>query len=207
MIKTKDDCFQILTVIFISCLLISNILASKIFTFGSIELPSAVIIFPIVYIVNDLFAEIYGYEKTKKIIYLGFLVNLMAVTVYNIALLLPSPLYATETAQAFGIVLGSTTRTLIASFLAYIFGSLANAKIMTILKEKSENRLFYRCISSTLVGEGIDATIFITIVFLGVIEFKQLVLMIIAQAMFKTIFEVFMFPITRLVIKYARKLK
>lgn len=71
-LKTKTELYQILTGVFVGCLLISNILASKTFMFFGITLPTAVIIFPIVYITNDVLAEIYGYKKVRSIVFLGF---------------------------------------------------------------------------------------------------------------------------------------
>lgn len=98
-------------------------------------LPCAVIIFPVVYIVNDVLAEIYGYKKARKVIFLGFLLNLLAIICYQISIMLPAPVYFTGS-EAFATVLGNTSRVLLASFTAYIIGSLVNAYLMTYLKEK-----------------------------------------------------------------------
>lgn len=198
---TRQTLYQMLTGVFVACLLVSNVLAAKTFTLGSFILPSAVIIFPVVYIVNDVLAEIYGYEKAKRIIYLGFVLNVLAVVAYSIAIALPAPVFATETADAFAVVLGSTWRMLIASFAAYLVGSLLNAKVMEKMKQKLEKYLMLRCIASTAVGEGIDALIFITIAFYGTMDGMSLLTMIIAQATFKTVFEVVFYPITRTVIR------
>lgn len=205
--KTKTDFFQILVGMFIGCLLISNILAAKTFTLGSVVLPSAVIIFPLVYIVNDVLAEVYGYKKTRSVIWLGFAVNALAVLVYNIAMLLPAPAYAVETAAAFEVVLGSTVRMLAASFAAYLVGSLVNAKVMAKMKARSEKGLMLRCILSTLIGEGLDAIIFITIAFWGVMPLQELAMMVLAQATFKTVFEFFAFPATKIIIDKVKALK
>lgn len=202
----KKDLLTVIGVVFVSCLLISNILAAKTFTIGSIVLPSAVIVFPIVYIVNDVLAEVYGFKKTKQIIYLGFLMNLMAVLCYTIAIALPAPVFATDISNAFEITLGSTWRMLIASFTAYLIGSLLNAFVMTKMKEKLKKHLMLRCMTSTLVGEGIDAIIFITIAFIGTMSINSLVVMIVAQTIFKTLFEVVFYPLTKQVIKYVNKL-
>ena len=202
--KTKTELYQILTGVFVACLLISNILAAKTFTIGDIILPTAVIIFPLVYIVNDVMAEIFGYRKARNVIILGFIMNLVAVTAYSIAIELPAPIFATEGAAAFEMVLGSTGRLLIASFSAYLIGSLINASVMVWLKKKNESQLMLRCILSTLIGEGIDAIIFITIAFAGTMPLNDLLIMIIAQAMFKTVFEIVFYPLTRIVIGKIR---
>ncbi len=202
---TKTDLYAILVGIFCAGLIISNIIASKTFEFFWITLPCGVIIFPLIYIVNDVLAECYGFKKARRAIYLGFFMNLIAVICYNITMFLPAPAYFTADA-AFHTVLGSTLRLLIASFAAYLIGSLINAKLMVYLKGKYENKLFFRCISSTFAGEGMDALIFITIGFLGTMPLFALLTMIVAQALFKTAYEVVVYPVTRKVIQNVKAL-
>lgn len=203
--KTKTELFSILTAIFCTCLIISNILAFKTFTLADITLPCAVILFPLVYIVNDILAEVYGYEKARKVIFLGFILNLLAVICYQIAICLPAPEYFTGQ-EAFATVLGNSLRVLLASFTAYIVGSLVNAKVMTVMKQKAEKHLFSRCILSTFCGEGLDAIIFITIAFYGTMPLIALISMIIAQALFKTVYEIIIYPATWKTIHFVKKL-
>ncbi|MER2013658.1 MAG: queuosine precursor transporter [Methanobrevibacter sp.] len=202
---TKTELYAILTGVFTACLIVSNIIAGKTFDFFSFTLPCGVIIFPVIYIVNDVLAEVYGYQKAKRVILLGFFMNLVAVICYNITIILPAPAFFTNS-EAFSIVLGSTFRLLVASFVAYLVGSLVNAKVMVILKKKYEDKLFFRCIASTLVGEGLDAIIFIFIGFLGTMPLEALLLMIVAQALFKTIYEIIIYPLTRYVIGNVKRL-
>lgn len=202
---TKTDLYAILVGIFCAGLIISNIIASKTFEFFWITLPCGVIIFPLIYIVNDVLAECYGFKKARRAIYLGFFMNLIAVICYNVTMFLPAPAYFTGD-SAFHTVLGSTLRLLVASFAAYLIGSLINAKLMVYLKGKYENKLFFRCISSTFAGEGMDALIFITIGFLGTMPLFALLTMIVAQALFKTAYEVVVYPVTRKVIQNVKAL-
>ena len=202
---TKTELYAILTGVFTACLIVSNIIAGKTFDFFSFILPCGVIIFPIIYIVNDVLAEVYGYEKARNVILLGFFMNLVAVICYTITIWLPAPAFF-ENSQAFAIVLGSTFRLLIASFAAYLVGSLVNARLMTYLKRWDEEKLFFRCIASTLFGEGLDAIIFIFIGFFGTMPIEALLAMIIVQALFKTIYEIIVYPITRTVINNVKKL-
>ena len=203
---SKTELYQILTGVFVACLLISNILAARTFVIADVVLPTAVIIFPIVYIVNDVLAELYGFQKTKKIVWLGFFLNLFAVLAYTIAMKLPAPAFATETAEAFAVTLGTTGRILVASVAAYLVGSLINAKVMEVMKAKFEKYLMARCVVSTLVGEGLDAIVFITIAFIGTMSGADLIVMIIAQATFKTVFEIIFYPATKYVINKAKTL-
>lgn len=202
---TKTELYAMLTGVFTASLIVSNIIAGKTFDFFSFTLPCGVIIFPIIYIVNDVLAEVYGYEKARKVILLGFLMNLVAVICYNITIILPAPVFF-ENSDAFSVVLGSTLRLLVASFVAYLVGSLVNAKVMVLLKKWDEEKLFFRCIISTLFGEGLDAVIFIFIGFLATMPFEALILMIVAQALFKTIYEMIVYPLTRYVISAVKAL-
>ena len=196
---TKTELYAYLTGIFTASLIISNIIAGKTFDFLSFTLPCGVIIFPVIYIVNDVLAEVYGYEKARKVILLGFLMNLIAVICYNITIWLPAPVFF-EGSEAFNLVLGSTLRLLVASFLAYLVGSIVNAKAMVYLKKWDEEKLFFRCIMSTLFGEGLDAIIFITIAFWATMPAEALIVMIVAQALFKTVYEIIIYPVTKAVI-------
>ena len=202
---TKTELYAILTGVFTACLIVSNIIAGKTFDFFSFTLPCGVIIFPVIYIVNDILAEVYGYQKAKRVILLGFFMNLVAVICYNITIIMPAPAFFTNS-EAFSIVLGSTFRLLVASFAAYLAGSLLNAKVMVVLKKRYEDKLFLRCIASTLVGEGLDAIIFIFIGFLGTMPLEALLMMIVAQALFKTVYEIIIYPLTRYVIGHVKRL-
>ncbi|AMD16811.1 membrane protein [Methanobrevibacter sp. YE315] len=202
---TKTELYAMLAGVFTACLIISNIIAGKTFDFFSFILPCGVMIFPIIYIVNDVLAEVYGYDNARRVILLGFFMNLIAVICYNVTIWLPAPAFF-ENSQAFSIVLGSTFRLLIASFAAYLVGSIVNAKTMVYLKKWDDDKLFFRCIVSTLFGEGLDAIIFIIIGFVGTMPLEALVMMIVVQALFKTIYEIIVYPITRIVITNVKKL-
>lgn len=202
---TKNELYSILTGVFTACLIVSNIIAGKPVDCYYFTLPSAVIIFPLVYIINDVLAEVYGYDKARRVIILGFFMNLVAVICFNITLWFPAPAFF-ENSEAFNIVLGNTLRLLIAGFIAYLVGSLVNAKLMTDLKKWDEKKLFFRCIASTLFGEGLDALIYISLAFYGTMPTEALLAMIVAQAFIKTAYEIIFYPITRTVIHKVKEL-
>ncbi len=201
---SQMELYPIITALFCGCLIISNILASKTFSLYDIILPCGVLIFPLVYIVGDVLTEIYGFTLAKRTIYLGFIINLIAVIAYQIAIFLPGTDLATS--NAFSIILGSTPRILIASLISYLVGSYVNAYFMKILKERYTDYLFARCSISTLFGEGLDAIIFITIAFAGLMPNEVLITMIICQGAFKIIYEIIVYPITRTVINWIKSL-
>lgn len=204
---SKLGLFQVLTGVFVGCLIISNILASKSFEIvDGVTLPCAVFIFPIAYIVNDVLSEVFGLKRARRVILLGFLMNLLAVAMYELAMALPAPGWGQESSEAFSTVLGSSARILVGSFAAYLVGSMLNASIMVRMKARDEKHLFARCIGSTIVGEGLDAMIFLTIAFVGTMSGSDLIVMIIVQAAFKILYEVVCYPLTRSVIVRIRRL-
>lgn len=199
-IDKKTNVYMILVAIYCVALVVSNIISNRTFEIGQFMLPSAVIVFPIIYIINDVLTECYGFKMASKAIWTAFGLNLMAVVFFNIAVNLPT----TTDYSSYNIVLGNTLKPLIASILAYLVGGFVNAKIMDILR--NHKSLMLRCVLSTLFGETIDAAIFISIMFIGVIDFKIVCIMIITQAFAKTLYEIVVYPITRKVIKTIKSI-
>ena len=199
----KDDLYGILSGVFCTSLIVSNILAFKTFVIGSVVLPTAVILFPVVYITNDILSEVFGFARTQKVIMTGFAMNVLAVICYNIAIALPEPPFF-EGQEAFRMILSNTFRVLVASMVSYIVGSLANARVME--KMKNGESLFNRCVLSTFIGEGLDALIFITIAFIGTMPLSSLMVMIVCQALFKTLYEIICYPFTRTIIRKVKEL-
>lgn len=191
----KINIYMILVPLYCVTLVVSNIISNRTFEIGSFMLPSAVIVFPVVYIINDVLTECYGFKMASKAIWTAFALNLMAVMFFNIAVNLPT----TTDYSSYNVVLGNTLKPLIASVLAYLAGSFINAKIMDLLR--NHGSLMLRCVLSTLLGETIDAAIFISIMFIGVMDFKAVCMMIIVQTSVKTLYEIVAYPITKNVIK------
>lgn len=205
--KTVSKLYMVLVTVYVACLLISNVTAVKTFSLGPFNLPAAVLLFPVVYIVNDLLAEVYGFKNARFAIYLGFALNLLMVGYFALAIALPAgPFFGAQ--EAFATILGSTPRMLIASLSAYLVGSTLNAKIMVSMRDLAYNDgnflLFARCIVSTLFGELCDSLIFITIAFAGSMPYSQILIMVATQAAFKTLYEMVVFPLTSVIIKKVR---
>lgn len=197
--------FLYMSIIFVCCLLISNILASKILSVGSnFSITAGALVFPISYIINDIFAEVYGYEKTKKVIIFGFIMNLFMSLIFTLAIYLPAPIWY-QNSEAFKTILGSTPRVFIASLFAYLLGSLINAKTMVVMKTNKNNKFGVRAILSTIFGELTDSIIFVFIAFIGSLTIKQIFIMIITQVVLKTLYEILCLPITIKVIDKVKK--
>lgn len=196
------------SILFVTCLLLSNIAASKMFVVGPLVLTAGSILFPITYIVNDVLAEIYGYQKAQLTILIGFAMNVLMVVYFSITILLPYPSYYGNQ-SAYQLILGNTPRLLVASLCAYLIGTTLNARIMVSMRDRSDGGkgLFFRCITSTLFGELSDSIIFVSIAFSGVIPSKSMIIMMISQAGFKTLYEILIFPVTNFVIAKIKRIE
>lgn len=209
--KTQASFVQvILTVIFVSAMLISNVITAKqvLLPFG-ITMTGAVFIFPITYILSDVFSEVYGYKWSRFTSYMAFAMNLFMVVVFGLIIASPAPDYWTNQ-EAFATVLGSTPRVMCASLLSYIIGDFINDRIFRRMKAKHPTELKgfgWRAIVSSFCGELCDSLIFIPFAFLGQMPFGTLVEMLICQVLIKTGYEVIILPITTLIAKKVDKIE
>lgn len=193
-----------LTLLFVVCLMISNIISAKQMLLPfDIVMPAAVIIFPITYVLSDLFSEVYGYRWSRITCYLGFAANLFAVIVFGLAIATPAPSYWLNQ-EAFEVVLGSAPRTLCASLLGFVVGDLVNDKVFARFKAKhpdDHNGFGFRAILSSFLGEMVDSSIFLPIAFLGLMPVSTLATMMVFQVLIKTGYEVVILPLTKLVVR------
>jgi len=200
--------FHIVTAFFVTSLIVSNIIAVKLISIGGLVLPAAVILFPIAYIIGDILTEVYGFDRARQVIWTGFFCNLLAVIAIWIAgRLTPPPFWAIgifdtpqAAQQAYQAILGFAPRLLLASFLAYLVGEFLNSIVLAKLKVRTEGRyLWLRTITSTIVGQGADSSVFITIAFWGVFPSYALGQAILSQWLFKVAFETLATPFPYLV--------
>ena len=196
--------FIILCGINITCLLVSNIITIKTINIFGLIFTAGDILFPITYILNDVFTEVYGFNKSKLIIWLSFFCNLLMVIIFKITILLP----VNETFDMQNDlvnILGSTPRILISSIISFLVGNFANSIVMSKMKVKTKGKyLALRTIGSTLIGEGLDTIIFIPIVFIGALDLKTILFLIIDTYVLKVTLEVILTPITYKVIKFIK---
>ena len=198
--STHSSIFLMLTALYITCLLISNIIASKLIQIAGIVLPSAVILFPVTYILADVFTEVYGFRKMRTVIWLGFGANAFMSLIFLVAIALPSPLFFGEQ-EAYRIVLSNSPRIFLASLAGYWAGEFSNSIILSALKKATKGRLLWtRTIASTIVGEGLDTLLFISIAFWGTMPRASLIQMMLAQYLFKVAYEVAFTPLTYLIV-------
>jgi len=197
--------FLLVASIFITCLITSNIIAVKLVNIFGLVLPAAIIIFPISYIFGDVLTEVYGYHQARRVIWLGFFCNLIAAVAIWLGQILPAASFW-EGQAAYERILGYTPRLLGASFLAYLVGEFANSFVMAKMKIATNGRwLWTRTIGSTLVGQGLDSLVFMTLAFIGTIPLTVLVGAIVVQWLSKSAYEAIITPLTYVVVNFLKK--
>jgi uncharacterized integral membrane protein (TIGR00697 family) len=203
--NTYSAWFLLVTTVFITCLITANIIAVKLFSVAGLVLPAAVIIFPISYIVGDVLTEVYGYQRARQVIWLGFFCNLIAVVAIWLGGVLP-PASFWDGQAAYDQILGYTPRLLAASFLAYLAGEFANSFVLAKMKIFTKGRwLWTRTIGSTLVGQGLDSLVFISGAFLGTIPLAGLGSAIVTQWLAKSAYETLATPLTYAVVNFLKR--
>ncbi len=193
-----------ISVFFVSVLLISNVVSTKIVDFGFLVFDAGTLLFPLSYIFGDILTEVYGYKKTQKVIWLGFFMAFLMSFVFIVVGYLP-PATDWPNQDAYNAILGLTPRIVFASLVAYTLGSFSNSLILAKMKVWMKGKkLWARTIGSTLVGELIDSTLFILIAFWGILPNSILITLILSNYVFKTIIEILFTPVTYKVVKFLK---
>ena len=193
--ESRSSLYILISAVFISALISANLIAVKLVVIAGQVLPAAIVIFPISYIAGDILTEVYGFKRTRSVIWLGFLCNLLVVLAIWIGSLLPPAEFWKDNVDAYETILGYTPRLLMGSFLAYLAGEMANSIVLSRMKQATKGKwLWSRTIGSTLVGQGLDSAIFITIAFAG--EVPELWRLIWIQWAAKVLYEIVATPIT-----------
>ena len=197
--------FVLTAALFVTCLITANVMAVKLISLAGHILPAAVIIFPVSYIVGDVLTEVYGYRQARKIIWLGFFCNLTAVAAFWLGGLLPAAEFW-DGQDAYERILGAAPRLLTASFAAYLAGEFSNAFVLAKMKIATSGRwLWARTIGSTIVGQGLDSLVFITLAFAGTIPVSGLVQAIVTQWLVKSAYEALATPLTYKVVSFLKQ--
>jgi queuosine precursor transporter len=197
--------FVAVAALFVTCLVVSNMIAVKLAMVGGLVLPAGIVIFPVSYLLADVLTEVYGYGAARRVIWLGFLCNLLAVAAIWVGGLLPAaPFWGGQ--AAYDQILGATPRILLASFVAYLCGEFANTMIMSRLKVAMAGRhLWARAIGSTLVGQGLDSLVFISIAFSGLMPLPILLTTVVTQWLVKSAYEAIATPLTYAMVGFLKR--
>jgi uncharacterized integral membrane protein (TIGR00697 family) len=197
--------YDLVMVAFVAVLMISNVASTKILTLGPLTFDGGTILFPLSYIFGDVLTEVYGYARSRRVIWAGFgAAALMAAVFALVGALPPAPGW--ENQEAYEAILGLTPRIVVASLVAYWAGSFANAWIMARLKVVTQGRwLWVRTIASTLVGEGLDTFLFVVLAFAGTFAPALLVAVIVSNYVFKVGIEAVATPVTYWVVNGLKR--
>lgn len=200
--------YVIVTVLFVMCYVVSNLMAVKVIGFfGLFYFDAGTITFPLAYMLGDVLTEMWGYRTAQKTILLAFLCNLFVVVCTQIGVWLPSPEYLDPTASAYDTVFNYVPRIVIASLAGFLFGEMSNAWLMDKIKAKTKGKhLWVRTIGSSIIAYVFDTVPFVLIAFLGVLTTRDLILMVVSQYLMKLAIEaVFGTPLAYAAVRYLRK--
>ncbi|MHB1414346.1 MAG: queuosine precursor transporter [Chloroflexota bacterium] len=192
---------------FVAVLIVSNIASTKIVELGPLTFDGGTLLFPLAYIFGDVLTEVYGYSRSRRVIWTGFFWLAVTAVVLGIVDALPAP-PGYELQDSFHAVLGQTPRIVLASLVAYCAGEFANSYVLAKLKLLTRGRfLWSRTIGSTLIGEGIDTSIFLAVAFWGVLPTWLLGAVFVSNYVFKVGVEVLFTPATYYVVGKLKHLE
>lgn len=194
-----------LSVFFVAVLLISNIASTKIVQLGWLTFDGGTLLFPLSYIFADILTEVYGFRKSRRVIWLGFFCAFVMSTILYIVGMLPAAAdWGNQ--SAYDAILGQAPRIVAASLIAYLCGEFINSFILAKMKVWTAGKwLWSRTIGSTVVGEFVDSTLFILIAFAGVLPNSLLVTLIVSNYVFKTAIEILFTPVTYAAVGYLKR--
>ena len=208
--KRVSVLFMLFGTLFCVCLITANVLETKQLSFGPVNLTAGIIVFPVSYIINDVVCEVWGYQRTRMLIWLGFAMNFFFVIMGAIADWIPgAPYWHGE--EGFHVIFGLAPRIALASFIAVIAGSFINAYVMSKMKLSAKESGSFkknfsaRAIWSTVFGEATDSIIFFPLALGGVIPWEEMPSLMISQVTLKTLYEILVLPITIRVVEYTKK--
>lgn len=191
---------DLVTASFVAVLLISNVASTKIVQFGPFTFDGGTLLFPLAYIFGDILTEVYGYARSRRVIWTGFFWALVTSLTFAIVGSLPPE------NVSFNQSLGQVPRIVLASLIAYFAGEFSNSVLLAKLKVATEGRwLWLRTISSTLVGQLLDTVLFVVIAFYGVYTNEELWAIFVSNYVFKVSVEALFTPITYAVVNFLKR--
>jgi len=198
--------YDLIMALFVTVLLCSNVIgAAKVATVWGFTFGAGVLFFPISYLFNDVLTEVYGYARSRKVVWAGFGAIIFASFMSWVVVSLP-PAAGWNDQRAYEAVFGQTPRIVFASLTAFFAGEFANSYVLAKMKIKTDGRhLWARTIGSTIVGEGVDSMVFYPTAFLGVWEPRLVVQVLISNYIIKVLWEVVVTPFTYKVVNFLKR--
>jgi uncharacterized integral membrane protein (TIGR00697 family) len=193
--------------LFVATLVASNIIAVKVADVGPLTVPAAIVIFPLAYLFGDVLTEVWGYATARAVIWTGFLANIVVVLFIAAAIAIPADSHFPDQA-AYARILGQTPRLVLASLAAYLCGEFLNAFVLARLKVFTRGRfLWMRTIGSTLLGQGVDSAVFITLAFAGTQPGSLLLVIIRDLWIVKVAYEIVATPLTYAIVTFLKRVE
>jgi uncharacterized integral membrane protein (TIGR00697 family) len=194
-----------LITLFVTVLLISNIIAPKFFALGPLRVSVAEVFFPITYIFGDVFTEVYGYSASRRAIWYGFFASFLLVALSYVAVVIP-PAPEFRNQQAFETIFRPVGRAVTGSLLAYWCGEFANSYTLAKLKLLTKGRyLWTRTIGSTIVGQAVDTAVVVIFIFYGREPWSVIGNLIVSAYLIKVVYETIMTPVTYAVVNFLKR--
>lgn len=211
--ERKYKYYDLIMAAFVAVLLCSNLIG--VHKVSSVDLPfygeyiygAGVLFFPISYLFGDILTEVYGYARSRKVIWAGFGALIFASLMSFVVTSLPSAVtMSAEQQQAVNLIFGQTPRIVLASLTAFWLGEFTNSFVLAKLKLLTKGRfLWVRTISSTLFGEMIDSLVFYPVAFYGLWSNEQLISVMIGNYIIKVLWETFATPFTYLIVNFLKR--
>lgn len=207
--------FDLIMAAFVTVLLCSNLIG--VHKVSSVDLPwygeyvygTGVLFFPLSYLFGDILTEVYGYARSRKVIWAGFgaliFASLMSYIVTNLP---PATTMAPEQQAAVNLIFGQTWRIVAASLLAFWAGEFVNSFVLAKMKLMTSGKyLWTRTIGSTFAGEAVDSLIFYPVAFLGTWSNQQVVSVLIGNYFLKVLWEIIATPVTYKIVAYLKRVE
>lgn len=197
---------DLITAAFVAVLLVSNLASTKLVLLGPFAFDGGTILFPLAYIFGDILTEVYGYRRSRRVIWTGFGLLAVATLTFAFVAALPPVPGAEAAADSFGAVLGLVPRIALGSLVAYLAGEFLNAYVLARLKLATGGRAFWlRALSSTALGQAVDTAVFLLIAFGGVFAPDLLLGLFVSNYVFKLGMETVLLPLTYRVVNGLKR--
>jgi queuosine precursor transporter len=208
-IPSSQRCFRyydLIMVAFVTILLCTNLIAAeKVVTIWGFTMGAGILFFPISYFFNDILTEVYGYARSRKVVWAGFSAMIFASLVAAMVIHLP-PAQGWIHQGAYETVFGQTTRIVLASLTAFFCGEFTNSFVLAKMKVLTNGKMLWtRTIGSTIAGEAVDSLIFYPVAFLGFWPNNLLITVMITNYILKVLWEVVATPLTYRVVGFLKK--
>jgi queuosine precursor transporter len=209
----KYKYYDLIMAAFVAVLLCSNLIGvHKVSTvnlpfYGEYIYGAGVLFFPISYLFGDILTEVYGYARSRKVIWAGFgaliFASLMSLVITSLP---PAKTMSADQHQAINLIFGQTPRIVLASLTAFWLGEFTNSFVLAKMKIFTAGKnLWMRTIGSTFAGEFIDSIIFYPVAFYGVWSNEQIFSVMIGNYFIKVLWEVLATPFTYKIVNFLKR--